>query len=187
MDPDHRLGDQAEVALAAERRLVGLDTGRLPGRPVQVLEHPGRGHKGDVLNDVLDVAVAVALHAAGVGGDPPAEGGQLQAVGLVAAGEAVLLQQFLQPAAQDAGLDTGGEVVGVHPLDGVHPSHVERDHRPGLRLGDLQRVGDVGAAAVRDQADVVLAGEVHHGDAVVLGLRPHHQVDGAVQVAVEHP
>ena len=54
--------------------------------------------KGDVLDDVLDVAVAVPLHAAGVGGDPPAQGGQLHAVGLVAAGEAVLLQQFLQPA-----------------------------------------------------------------------------------------
>jgi len=34
----------------------------------------GGGHKGDVLDDVLDVAVAVVLHAAGVGGDPPAPG-----------------------------------------------------------------------------------------------------------------
>ena len=146
VDLDHRLGDQAEVALAAEEPQAGRHPGGVARRRPARLHLPRRRHQGRLDDDVLDVAVAVLLHAAGVGGDPAAEGGQLDAVRIVARGVAALPEEALQLLAGDPGLDAGLQVLLVQPQDAVHAAHV--DGGDGALLPGRQGEGaaDVGPA-----------------------------------------
>ena len=84
VDVDHGPGDQAQVALAAEQGLLQLNARGLAGGGVALLDRARGRDQGDVLDQVLDVAVAVLLHATGVGRDPATQRGQLDAVRLVA-------------------------------------------------------------------------------------------------------
>ena len=75
--------------LGCEHGVCGACTVLVDGEPVEQPGLPGVGAAGE--HDVLDVAVPVLLHAAGVGRNPSAQGGKLDAVRLVAHGQTICL------------------------------------------------------------------------------------------------
>ena len=92
-------------------------------------QRAGGGGDGDIENDVFDIAVAVFLHAAGVGGDPAAQRGEFHAVGLVAHRHAVFFQLGHDVPADGAGLNAGHHVLVIDPEDAIHPAHIDRNDR----------------------------------------------------------
>src|SRR5690606_24650353 len=124
--------------------------------------------------------------AAGIGGDPAAEGGEFDAVRLVTARQALLGQPRLQVGTGDAGLDAGAHVLAVDPLDGVHTAHVDGDDHALLVPGQLQGGADAGAAAVRNEADIVLGGQSHQRRRFLVRFGPDDKINDAVKVGVEH-
>jgi hypothetical protein len=186
VDANDGTGDNAQIALAAEGDLLRLDAHRHAGHSHTVLNDAAGCHQGDVLDDVLDVAVAVLLHAAGVGGDPAAKGGQFDAVRLMAAGEPLNRQPLFQMRTEDARLDAGAEVLPVNPFNGVHAAHVHRDDGARLIRRQLQGATDARPAAVGDEADVVGLGQLDQLLDVGLRLWVDDEIDDALQVGVEH-
>src|SRR5207245_11420676 len=126
--------------LGAEDPGARVDADRLAGRGHAPLQLAARRHHRYVEHQVLDVAVAVLLHAAGAGGDPAAQGRELDAVRLVAEGESLAGQRLGAVAAHGPGLDAGAAVDGIDPADAVHPPGVHGDDRPRLVLGTAQRL-----------------------------------------------
>ena len=174
-------GDDAQAPLAAEQQALGLHAGGVARGGVPDFDIAGRGHQTGLDDDFFDVAVLVLLHAAGVGGDPASQGGQFDAVRVVAGGVAPGEQLFFHLPAADPRLDAGLEVLFVDPEDAVHALHVDRGNGALLGGRQGQRAADVGAAAVRDQDDVVFAGQADDVAHFVLVLRVEDQVDGALQ------
>eukprot|EP00906_Rhabdomonas_costata_P029772 RCo042058 len=119
--PEGGLGDHPHRALIAEQELVRLHSGRDPREARQGVDDPGRRGQSEPQNNVLDVPIAVLLHPTGVGGDPTAQRAHLHAVRLVARGEALAAQLFLQNSPRDPRLHHRGEVHGVHGEHLVHP------------------------------------------------------------------
>ncbi len=143
-----------------------------------------RGHRADVEDQVLDVAVAVLLHAARVGGDPPAEGGELDAVRLVSQRVPVLGELALDLTAHRARFDAGHPIHRVDPANPVHPGKVHYTDGPVLARGAAQRIGDVGSSPVGHQADLVTQGGLYQRRDLLIGLRADHEIGDPVEPAV---
>ena len=107
LQPHPGLGDHAEGALGAEEQPVGGGPGARAGQPAGLAD-PGRGDDAQRLDQVVDVGVEGGEVPAGPGGEPAAEGGELEGLREVAQGQAVRAQLVFQVRAEDAGLDAGG-------------------------------------------------------------------------------
>ena len=144
LDAHPGLGDDAEDALAADCHAVGAGTGAAAGEAAG-LPDAGGGDHADRLDEVVDVGVVGGVVSPGTGGDPAAEGGELEALRVVAQGEAVGAELGLEARAVGSGLDAGGagDVVDFqHPVEG---GEVDGDDTV-VALGRLE-AGDGGAAA----------------------------------------
>ena len=178
--------DDAQVALAAEDELRRVDAHALARRLPRPLDDAVRRHDLHIEHQVLDVAVAVLLHAAGIRRDPAAERRELQAVGLVAHHQAVLRERLDDVASRGAGLDAGHAVDGVDPQHPVHAAHVDRDHHARLVDGDAECLGHVRPAAEGQHAGAVRLARLDDRDDLVVALRENDQVRHALKARVAH-
>src|SRR3970282_1548030 len=89
-------------------------------------------------DELVDVRVERRVVAAGAGGDPAAERGELERLREVAQREPVRPELFLERGAEDARLDAGGARGAVHLQHAVEPGEVERERAaipgPDVRL-----------------------------------------------------
>ncbi len=99
-----RLRDHAEDALGADQHPIRARA-RAGARQPPRLDRSRRGDGGDRLDEVVDVGVEGREMPAGAGGDPAAQGRELERLREVAQGQAVLAQLVLQLRAGRAGLD----------------------------------------------------------------------------------
>ena len=84
VDFENCFGDEAECAFTTEEQVLQLHSHCHAGHGGRLFNQSlGRDH-AHILHDLLDVAVLVLLHAAGIGGHPAAHGGKLHAIGFVA-------------------------------------------------------------------------------------------------------
>ena len=107
-----------------------------------------------------------------VGGDGAGDGGDGNAVGVVANHQPVLGQDSLEVAQNDAGLDAGGQAVGVHLEDSVHALHVQ--HKAAV--GRNHCAHDARAAAVGYDGNPVFVGPAHYVGDLGGTTGPHHHV-----------
>lgn len=180
------LGDDAERAFRAEEQAVGRRSGAGCGQPPGRAGSRGRDH-AQGLDEVVDAGAAGGVVAAGPGGQPAAEGGELEALREVAQGEAVGPQLRLQYGAERAGLDAGRTAGGVDLQDPVHGGEVERQHGAVGVAAVLDAADDRGAAAEGDDGHVLLAGPVQQvGHLPVVG-RAGDQVGDPAGPAAQRP
>ena len=124
VDPDHRFGDETQVAFVAKEETLRLHAHGGSRHRLDLLEHAFGCDHGDVFNDLFDIAVAVLFHTAGVGRDPATQGGEFYAVRFVAGSEPILAQLFFKLHPGDACLHRGPQIFSVDPLDLIHALHV---------------------------------------------------------------
>ena len=130
--------------------------------------------------------VHAGVVAAGAGGQPAAERGQLERLREVAQRVAVRAELGLQRRPEDAGLDPGGARRGIDVDDLIQRPEVDR-HRAGEAVADgaLDAADDGGPAAVRDRRHALRAAPVEHGDDVGLRRREGHDVGWVRQITVD--
>src|SRR6185503_989703 len=80
-------------------------------------------------DEVFDVAVAIFLHPARIGGNPATQGGELDAVRLMAERVAVCGEAALEMTADGAGLDARHPIRAIDPEDAVEPSQIDAHDR----------------------------------------------------------
>ena len=187
---DHGAGDDAELAFAAEQPQARIDADGLArgdavrspalGRASQLA---GGGDHGHVQDQILDVAVTILLHSAGMRRDPAAHGRKLDAVRLVAHREAVFRQLLGDVATDRARFDARHAVDRIDPTNPRHSPHVDRDDGALLIVRAAQGIGDVGAAAIRDQHHAVARRRLDQLFDLVFARRPEHDVGNARQLA----
>src|SRR5580658_8133904 len=104
MNSHRGFGDHSQGTLAADTEMIDVDTVRRLGHDSRRQYACGRDHAQR--NDhVLDLAVLIALHTGGPGGNPSAERRVQEGVWKVAEGQTVALQLLLKIGAKGAGLD----------------------------------------------------------------------------------
>src|SRR5262249_4871298 len=74
--------DDAERSLRTKHQSPQIHSCRLARRRAHPLQSPSRGDDVHIEDEIFDVAVSVLLHAAGVGGDPATQRGELDTVWL---------------------------------------------------------------------------------------------------------
>ena len=169
-------GHNAEPAFGAEEPAPRVAAHRFSRRHRAARKSALRRHHIHIQHQILDVAVAILLHAAGVGGDPAAQRGELNAVGLVPQGEAVLGELRRNMPSHCTGLDAGHLIGGINPQNAAEAAHIHRNNAARFALRTGQRVGDIGAAAVGNQASAVARCGRHQRFNIFLALRKHHQI-----------
>ena len=107
LDAHPRFGDDAQDALAADGHAVGAGAGAAAGEAAGLPDAVGGDHPHR-LDEVVYVGVVGGVVSSGASGDPAAERGELEALRVVAQGEAVGAQLGLEARAIGAGLDAGG-------------------------------------------------------------------------------
>ena len=124
--------------------------------------------------------------AAGAGRDPAAEGRELEALRVVADGEAVRFQRRLDRRSANAALDARGAARAVHLEHPVEMAHVEAD-RASIAVADdrLDAADDRRAAAERNDREFRAARPVEHGGDIGFGLRQGNEVGRVGEVARE--
>ena len=155
MNRDQRLRNHAEVTFAAEQQRQRLHAGRRARRRTPRLDGAGRRDERRLDDDVLDIAVAVLLHAAGVGGDPPAQRREFETVRRVSGRVAEGAERLFEISAGDPRLDERAAVRAIDRQHAAHPAHVDRHDRARLLFGAHERAAHVRAAAERHQARAV--------------------------------
>jgi len=123
-DLDDGVSDDAKVALCTHDNVVEV---RSVGgaRPERSLLVSTLGlDEGDVLNDILDVAVSVLLHSTCARCNPTAESREFRRVGLVAAANTVLLEVTLQLLSLNTCLHASHVVFLVDPQNRCHAAHI---------------------------------------------------------------
>ncbi len=173
--------DDPEVSLATEHDVLGVGAHALARRDLGAADDALGGHDLHIEDDVLDVAVAVALHARGVRSDPTPQRGELEAVGLVAHGELCFRELGGDVTPHGARFDASHAVHGIDPEDLVHAAHVEGHDGSGLRRIAAQRVGDVRATPEGDDAGAVRFDDVDELHHFVVARGKHHEVGNARQ------
>ena len=174
LQPHPGLGDDAEGAFGAEEEAVRGRAGAGGGQPPR-LGDPGRGHHPHGLDEVVDVRVQRGVVAAGAGGQPAAEGGELEALREVAQGQAV-------PRRRSCSSSAGPRAPAWMRAARLVVSSSSTRSRPTGPATDagvvtsavLDAADDGAAAAVRDHGDRVGARpveQVHHLGLVVAGRR----------------
>src|SRR6185436_14920113 len=146
--------------------------------------HAVRGHDLHVEHQIFDVAVAVLLHAAGVGGNPAADGRKFEAVGLVPQHQLVLAELLGDVPPDRTRLDAGRQIDGIDPQDAIQAAHVDGDHEALFAGRQTQCIGDVRAAAEGDQAGAVSLGGLHELHHLLVASGEHHQIRHALELAV---
>src|SRR5262249_30016205 len=138
----------------------------------------------DVKDKIFDVAVTIFLHAAGVGRNPTAKSGKLDAVRLMAHRDLVLPQFGHDVPSYCARLNTSHHVCTVDPKDSIHPPHIDRENRPMFPLVTAKGVGDVCSAAIRNQSDVVRLCRLDERRHLSLRFRIDDQIGDAPEPSV---
>ena len=182
LDAHPGFGDDAEDALAADNHAVGGRAGAAAGESAG-FPHAGGGYHAHGLNEVVDVGVVGGVVSAAAGGNPAAQGGELEALGEVAQGVAVGTELRFQGRAENAGLDAGGagSVVDFQHL--VQVGQVDGYYGVGWRGFDA---GDDGAAAaVGDGDDVGVGAPVEDGYQLGFSAGVGDNVGRVGKVAVE--
>ena len=152
-----------------------------------MLHAAGGSDQRHLFDDVLDVAVSILLHPAGIGGDPSSQGREFDAVGFVTGDETGHPELAFQFLPRDARLDQGPLVLAVDPFDAIHPPHVHRNDHALFRGRKLQRATDAGAAAVGNEADVLGPGQRHQHRAILLRFGVDDHVGDAFELGVDDP
>ena len=104
MDTHRGLGDETVGALGADEQLQKAGAGSGGGRVLR-LDDAVRGDDPHGLGQVLDLAIADGILTGRAGGDPAAEGGELEGLGEVAQREALRVQLGFHLRSGRAGLD----------------------------------------------------------------------------------
>ena len=184
-NPDYCLRHNSEPTLRAEDPAprVANPNGFAWGY-VRPFKCAPRGDDRDVKHQVLDVSVAILLHAAGVSRDPAAECRELDAVRLVAHRESVFRKLLDDMSSYGARLDTGHAIFGIDPQNTIHSAHINRHNQAFFLLGAAQCIADVRAATVRDQTHVVILGSAREVRHLIMCCRVDNQVGDALNVAV---
>ena len=178
-DPERGLGDHAEGALRAEEDLVHVWAQGGPGEGLGGQDASGRD-AAEGLHHVLDLAVVRGLLARAPGRHPAANGGELEGLGEVAAGVALLVQGSLVGGAIEAGLHAREEVRAVHLQEA---DQVPREIQAQAAPRRLQGSGHGRSPARGHEGDVVIVAQAHEGHHVILGTRIHHDVRRALHPA----
>ncbi len=162
VDADGGLGDHPERALGAGDELVEVRSGGRVGEG-QGAPLAGGGDDPGADEPLVGAAVAVALLTGAAGGDPAAEGGELEALREVAEGEAAALQLGFEIRAVDAGLEGRGVADGIEVEELGHQGGVEGDHALLLLavLG-LHAADDARAAAEGHDGDAGVGAGLEH-------------------------
>ena len=185
LQPHPGLGDDSERALGADHHPVGAGAGAR-ARQAARLHHAGRRDRADAFDEIVDVGVEGGEVAAGAGRDPAAEGRELEALRIVADGEAVRLQGRLDRRPANAALNARGAARRVDLEHPVEMAHVEAD-RAGVAVADgrLDPADDRGAAAERNDRDLRAARPIEHGRDVGFALRQGDEIGRVGEVASE--
>ena len=96
-------------------------------------------------------------------------------------------QLLLEVGTEHAGLYAGQARLAVHLEHPVQAFQVDRDHRARLAVRSLERPGDRGPAAKRDEHRVGSQRRLHRGGHLLLAARTHDDVRQAGQVAATLP
>src|SRR6267378_4529058 len=126
----------------------------------------------------------IATNAAGIRGDPAAKRGKLNADRFVSHRDAMLCQRRYDVAADRSCFNAGHHVRLVDPDDSVHAPHVDRDNRALLLRLTAKSVSDVGAAAVRNQRNIMLLCRLDQACHLRFRLRIHDQVGNPPELRV---
>ena len=150
-DADGGPGDDAECAFAADEQVVEVGAGGIlrHGAGLQDAAVGQHGFEGDYLAAHRPVGRGHVSDA--VGGDGPGDGGDGDAVGVVAEHEAVIFQAVNQISDHYPGLYGGGEVSWVYVQDAVHALRTDDEAAPEGQCA----AHDAGAAAVGDDGDAL--------------------------------
>src|SRR5699024_9633032 len=124
-----------------------------PGEPAR-LRDPGGGDDPERLGQVVDVGVAGGVVAAGPGGEPAADGGELEGLREMPQRVARRPQLVLEMRAERPRLDPRGPADLVELEHPVHRAHVEA-HDPGAAcaVARLDPTDDGAAATEGDDDD----------------------------------
>ncbi len=156
----HRgVGDDPQTALRAEEHLAQIGAGGGSGKGRGELqrargsEHPPAGE------ELLDTAVAEGLLPAGTRGDPAAEGGVLEGLGIVPQRVAARPQLRFEIGSHDAGAEGRQLTPLVEAEEAVHTGQIEGED--GLLPGQgIDVAHDTCSAPVGYEAQLALGGEV---------------------------
>ena len=149
------VGDDSQIPLGSVEPATKVDADRLARRDTRSRQKAHRRGGGYVEHQIFDVSVAVLLHSTRVGRDPTAEGRKLDAVWFVAHRETVLRQDFDDLSTDRTGFDARHPILGVDPANSIHPRQVDGGDDSLLIGGAQERLRDIGASAVGDQARAV--------------------------------
>ncbi len=181
---NHRLGDNAQIALRTKHPQAWIDAGRFARSGGETL-HDAVGANDIHIDDyIFYIAVTILFHPAGMGGDPAAERAELHRIRFVAHCIAVASQLCDDVPTNGARLDAGHPVGRIDPQDLIHPAHVDRTDHPFFVGRAAQRLGDIGAAAVGNQTDIVFLRRLDQLDDLGLFRRVDNQIGNPRQAAI---
>src|SRR5699024_11712506 len=128
MDPQGRLGDDAQRPFGADEQLARVRPGRGRRGGAQ-LDGTVRGRAAQAEDVLVDAAVPRRLLTGRPGGDPPADGAELEVLRIVGEREAARLQRLLEVGSEYSGLDGGRQrfLVDVdYPVEAGHTDAHDR-------------------------------------------------------------
>jgi len=183
LDPEPRLRDDAECTLRAEQKPVRV-WACAGGGHVECLQPSGRGHRADVLDEIVDVSVLRGEVAAGTRRNPPAERRELVGLRVVPELQVVVGECVVYCRPEHSGLDARAPGLSVDGKQFVELAHRQRDDagvlagRPAAAVAvERAPAGKVGFDAADDAR---AATEGNDGDLLV--ARPREQLRDGVLV-----
>ncbi|MNF51701.1 hypothetical protein D3C84_330250 [compost metagenome] len=156
-DPYLHLGNDPEAALTTQHHFAQIGSGRR-GRKGGNVQRSGKGFQGPAGEQLLDPPIAQRLLATGAAGDPTTQGRQLPRLREMPQGVTTGAQLTFHLRSAGARAEGGHQALFVEVQQAIHAGQGNRHHRPcGTRRVDV--TGHRGAAAIRNQAQVLFMGE----------------------------
>ena len=155
LQPHPGLGDHAERTFRADDHAVGAGAGAGAGQPAR-LHDAGRRRRAQAFDEIVDMRVERREVAARAGGDPAAQGRELEALRVVADGEAVRPSAASSAGPWMPAWMRAARLVAVDLEHAIEAAQVEADDA-GIEVADvrLDAADDRGAAAKGDDGELV--------------------------------